>query len=95
MIVSSLNRCKQYECDLAMEYMDQFGDKDLLIYDRGFASYKMLASLVSKNIGFIIRFSKSSFKEVNEMFESGPWSREIELYAPKDTKKAYQGSVSS
>ncbi len=40
-----MEHCKTYEVNSAIESFNRFNEDDLLIYDRGFASYKMLATL--------------------------------------------------
>ena len=82
-----LEHCKTYEVNSAIASFDNFSEDDLLIYDRGFASYKILATLIKNNKSYLIRFPTATFKAVQEMFsDSGPWSREITLKVPKDQK---------
>jgi hypothetical protein len=86
-----LEHCKTYEVNAAIESFKNFNKDDLLIYDRGFASYKMLATLIKNNKSFLIRFPTATFKAVQEMFsDTGPWSREITLKVPRDQKPLIQ-----
>lgn len=59
-----------YEVNLALNMIDDFTEQDLLIYDRGYASYKMMATLIKNNKNFLIRIPKSSFKESNKFFNN-------------------------
>ena len=87
-VKTSLSHCKSYEVDTAIEMLDYFNSGDLLIYDRGFASYMMLCSLIKRNKNYIIRFPSKSFKQLESMFRKlGSWSKEIKLEVPKDQKK--------
>lgn len=62
-----------YEVDLAGEHLENTQDKDLVIYDRGYCSFRMVA-LASKAKGdFLIRCHSSSFPPANRMFRGeGP-----------------------
>ena len=69
-IKTQLANSSSYEVDLALNMINDFTEKDLLIYDRGYASYKMMATLIKNNKNFLIRIPKNSFKESKKLFNS-------------------------
>jgi hypothetical protein len=78
-----------YEVDLAIQMLEATTEKDLLIYDRGYASYEFLAALVTNNKNYIIRCPKSSFKATESLFnqEGEAWSKVVCLKAGDHQKK--------
>ena len=68
-IDSILTKSTDYEGELAIKHLEHCNTNDLLIFDRGYPSYFLLATLISKNINFVIRCSRSSFNAAKEMFE--------------------------
>lgn len=88
-IKTCLEHCKNYEVDSAIKMIDIFDQNDLLILDRGYASYKMLATLIDKGKNYIIRLPKSSFKAITSMFKNlGPWNKIVTLQIPKELVSA-------
>ena len=88
-IKSILTSSLLYEADVAANVLEIDAQNDLLIYDRGFASYKFLATLVKNNKNYLVRCSSSSFKATSSFFknaESG-WSKIVYLKMPPDQKK--------
>jgi hypothetical protein len=65
-------------------------DKDLDVYDRGYASYEFLSHLVHYKRHFVVRMPSNVFKkETASLFSGiGPWSKNVLLKAPSDKKKA-------
>lgn len=59
---------KAYEVDLARGHLAHTQAQDLLLFDRNYPSYLWLASLVDKQLDFVGRCSRSSFKAVQAMF---------------------------
>lgn len=87
-VSSSLSKGNSYEVDEVIPLLEQLEDSDLLIFDRGYASYKALASLIDKNKNFIVRIPKASFAASNKMFKKGgKWSKIVEL-TPHHSVKA-------
>lgn len=84
-LVSSL----LYEADVAANLLEKDSRNDLLIYDRGFASYKFLATLVKNNKNYLVRCPYSSFKATESLFKNSAmgWSKIVYLKAPQDQKK--------
>ena len=65
---SILAKGKEYEVRLAKEHLKYTTGKDLLIFDRNYANYELIATLTAQKRDFVIRCSRSSFKPVREMF---------------------------
>jgi hypothetical protein len=94
-VQSSLQPGNTYEVALAIDMLQKSapspeGDKDLDIYDRGYASYEFLANLTYHARHYVVRCSKRSFKTANELFQESKqigWSRIITIKAPKDVLK--------
>ena len=68
-IDSTLNKFTNYEVDLAIEHLKFTNDDDLLIFDRGYPSYRHLAHLSKANKKFVMRCSSTSFKYAREMLK--------------------------
>lgn len=75
-----------YEVNLAIEMLEGITENDLLIYDRAYASYLFLSSLVHNNKNYLVRCPKKSFKAAESLFkqEKKSWSKIAILKAPKD-----------
>jgi hypothetical protein len=69
-IKSVLGRCEAYEVNLAEEMIDSSSSNDLLLFDRGYASYAFIARLIKHKKCFIIRCPKTSFLVVQKMFNN-------------------------
>jgi hypothetical protein len=65
---SVLAKGLSYEVDLANKMLDEIKQDDLLIYDRGYASYEFMSELNKSKLNYIIRCSKRSFIPVRNMF---------------------------
>lgn len=79
-----------YEVNLASSLLDVATSKDLLIYDRGYTSYRFLATLIKNNKNYLIRCSANSFKAATSLFKEETWSKEVYLKAPQDQRKELQ-----
>ena len=84
-----LARGHSYEVDLACDMLDAATKNDLLIYDRGYASYAFLARLVSQNKNYIIRCPKNSFNAAESLFNQRgeSWSKVVDLEVPMPQRK--------
>jgi hypothetical protein len=89
-ITGTIARLKSYEVNLAQEHLVHLNLEDLLIFDRGYASYYFFALLCHENRNFVCRCSKGSFKEVQEMFKSEVLSKIVKLKVPSRQKKKVQ-----
>jgi hypothetical protein len=87
-----------YEVDLALDLLKQSGveendSRDLDIYDRGYASYEMIAHLVHYKRAFVIRCKANTFKEAASLFSgSADWSKTVKLKAPQNKKNELQAA---
>lgn len=86
-IYSEIAHGKSYEVELAKKQLHMLSSRDLVLYDRAYASFYMIANLIKAGVNFVIRCPKSSFSAANRMFEGGPWSREVTLEATKNELK--------
>jgi len=69
-VKSLLGHGSSYEADLAEEMIPSLKSDDLLIFDRGYASYSFMAKLIKEKKHFIIRCPKISFIAVQNIFEN-------------------------
>jgi len=53
---------KAYEVDLAFKHWQYTQNDDLILVDRGYPSYRFLATLIKSNRQFVARCSAGSFK---------------------------------
>lgn len=65
---SILAKGKDYEVRLAKGHLENTQMNDLLIFDRNYADYELIATLTAQERDFVIRCSRASFKPVREMF---------------------------
>ena len=87
-ISAELAPAKAYEVDVAKKHFSHLGSQDLLIFDRGYASFYMMACLTQADLNFVIRCPKSFLKESNEMFKvDGPSSKVVTINVPKNQRK--------
>lgn len=91
-VQSELGPCDIYEPDMAIAMINGLDENDLSIFDRGYASYSLLAHFLNNRKLFLVRCPRSSFREVREMFhEDAPESRVVNINAPlKHRKKMNQ-----
>jgi Transposase DDE domain len=83
-----LEPCVSYEVDLAAQHLTYLQPDDLVIYDRGYASFRMMA-LASQAVGdFLIRVPSGRFKVATDMLRgTGPDDVIVELAAPAGFQK--------
>lgn len=83
-----------YEVNLAIQMLDCTTHKDLLIYDRGYASYEFLATLTQQHKNYIVRCPISSFKAIQSLVSDPEnWSKVVTLKPPTNQKKISQKKV--
>lgn len=84
----SLHSGSSYEVDLAIKLLQESPkrtEKELDIYDRGYASYEFLSQLTYHQRQFVIRMPSNSFKATKDLFSGArQWSKVVCLKAPKD-----------
>lgn len=87
-IKTELNPSWKAEREAALELLDTGGKKDLLIWDRGYASYEFLVKLKENKKDYVIRCPKRVFAEADRIFAQGKEvSQVIEIQAPNYRKK--------
>lgn len=83
-----LGRATDYEVDLAIQHLEKTQAGDLIIADRGYASYWFLARLTQAGRDFVVRCSSGSFKAATVMLSGqGPASQRVTLTAPQTQKE--------
>jgi hypothetical protein len=81
-IDARLGKAKAYEVDLAVELMAHTQAADLLIMDRNYPSYRMLAELTQHQWDFVIRCSAASFKKARSMLKGEGSDSQIVTLTP-------------
>ena len=88
-IKTNLNPGRKAEREAALELSIEDGKKDLLIFDRGYASYEFLVKLKELKKDYVIRCPNNVFKGADELFAWGKTGSQIkEISAPKSQGKA-------
>lgn len=73
-----------YEADLAANHLPHLQAGDLVIYDRGYASFRMMALATQATGDFLIRVPKGRFRAATDLFTgAGPDDMIVTLTAPK------------
>ena len=75
------------EQSLVAKHSVNLEDSDVVIMDRGYASYKVLCEVRRKGADFICRTSTSSFKAVNEFISSSDTDKVISVFRPSSVDK--------
>ena len=87
-IKSMFSHGLSYEVELATQMLSATTENDLLIYDRAYASYEFLATLITQRKNFLIRCSNGSFKEAQLLTrDTKNWSKVVILKVPSSQKK--------
>lgn len=89
-IDSILARCDAYEGDLAATHIKnaRLSQQDIVLFDRGYPSFKLIAQCHEAGANFIMRCSTHSFSTANMMHEGEKNSSElVELKAGKGVLK--------
>ena len=83
-----LGKATAYEVDVAIDHLKKTQPEDLIIADRGYASYFFLARLSQADRDFVIRCSSGSFKVATAMRSGeGEASQRVTLVAPQPKKE--------
>jgi len=84
---SVLGKAHDYEVELAVfHHLPHTRDNDLLIFDRGYANYLLIALLVLCGRKFVIRCSASSFAQAQKMLKGEGADDQIVTLKPHHTK---------
>ncbi len=77
---ATLGRADAYEVDLALDHLAHTGPTDVLVMDRNYPSYRMLAELTQRERHFVIRCSAASFGAARRLLRGeGPDSQVVTL----------------
>lgn len=91
---AQLAKAKAYEVDLAVEHLAHTNENDLLVMDRGYTSYRMLAELTKHQRNFVIRCGAASFKTAQDMLKGkGADSQIVTLVPCKNQAKIIENSA--
>ena len=83
-----LGQATDYEVDLAIQQVEKTHDDDVIIADRGDASYFFLARLTQAGRAFIVRCSSGSFKAATAMLAGqGAARQRVTRIAPPTPKE--------
>jgi len=76
------------EVDLARAQLEQVGKTDVLLWDRGFTGFVLMAQVLARGAHFVGRCSKSSFAAAQEMFRINRAGRSqvVKLVAASDQR---------
>ncbi len=87
-VKSILGHGSAYEVDQAENIIFLLDCNNLLIFDRGYAAYPFMASLIKQQKHFIIRCPKNHFTAVQQMFSNeSPTSKTVLIDVPNQQKK--------
>ena len=80
------------EVDLALQQVSLLGPDDLLLWDRGFTGFVLMASVRQQGAHFLGRCSRASFLPAQELFRGNRAGRSVvtELFAPEDQRAELQ-----
>lgn len=77
-----------YEVNLAIQMLNCSTERDLLIYDRGYASYEFFATLTQQRKNYLIRCPITSFKAIQSLVsDTENWSKTVTLKPPSNQKR--------
>jgi len=86
-IDSQLGNARAYEVDLAVKHLPATQPQDLLLLDRGYASYQWLATCVQHQRHFVVRGSAASFKPARQMLKGLGADSQIVDLTPSFSKR--------
>lgn len=82
---------KAYEVDLAVKHLKKTKENDLIIFDRNYPSFRMLATTIQSNKDCLIRCSKKSFAAARKMLKGkGKDSQIVKLKVHHSKRKEIQ-----
>ena len=81
---ATLGRADAYEVDLAIAHLLHTRRNDLLVMDRGYTSYRMIAELTKYERDYVIRCSAMSFQTARDMLAGEGEDSQIVTLTPCD-----------
>jgi len=85
---AALGKADAYEVDLAAAHLPHTQEGDLLLFDRNYPSYRMLAECARAGRGFAARCSAASFKQARRMLKGAGPDSQLAVLAPCAGQKA-------
>jgi hypothetical protein len=85
-IDSHLGKAQDYEVDLALTHLGHTREKDLLLCDRNYPSFRFISSLSQAQRDFLIRCSMSSFKQARDMLKGKGADSQLHTLQPHTSK---------
>ena len=89
-----LGKARAYEVDLAVAQLMHTRPGDLLLLDRNYPSYRMLAELVRRRREFAVRCSAASFAEARRMLKGEGPDSQIVTHSTCPPRSGYGSSAS-
>jgi hypothetical protein len=87
-IVGRIAKARAYEVDLALEHLQYTCPGDLLLFDRGYPSYLLLATLIKlPKRHFVIRCSKKSEAQAQTLFKQDVVTSRMTTLKPPSSSK--------
>jgi hypothetical protein len=85
---ATLAAIKTNEVDLAIAHLQHTTATDLLLMDRNYPSYRMMAELSQRQRGFVIRCSTNSFKTARQLAKGTGLASQVVTLTPPDGQSA-------
>jgi hypothetical protein len=85
---ATLAPVKAYEVDLAIAHLQHTTVTDLLLMDRNYPSYRMMAELSQRQRQFVIRCSSHSFTTARQLAKGTGLASQVVTLTPPDGQKA-------
>ena len=81
-IDSVITSIRKGEISLAMEHLKYVKKNDLVLFDRGYASYMLMAKILEKQGDFVIRLASNSFTASQKLLRSKKSKESISIITP-------------
>jgi hypothetical protein len=88
---ATLNHGDSYEVDVASGHLTHIRRDDLVVFDRGYCSFRMMHLMAQTKGDFLIRCSRASFKEAKLLFADMSQSDLIVTIAPNQKYRGHYG----
>ena len=85
---ANLAPAKAYEVDLAIAHLHHTTASDLLLMDRNYPSYRMMAELSHRQRAFVIRCTANSFKTARQLAKGKGLASQVVTITPPDGQLA-------
>jgi hypothetical protein len=85
---ANLAPAKAYEVDLAIAHLHHTTASDLLLMDRNYPSYRMMAELSHRQRAFVIRCTANSFKTARQLAKGKGLASQVVTLTPPDGQLA-------